>query len=125
MQLSYQQFSPVYAGLVSFACCEALNWVGAMWTALLVAGCCLVVLAGLAMWWVARMDQLEPRACWHIYRVRDYEHMEEEEEEEGEEGAVPELPDKPCTTQTEVRPGAGGHCLDGLGGPLLAACRQL
>lgn len=51
---------------------DVLNWVGAQWTALLVAGCCLVVLSTLAFWWVARMDRLEARGCWHVSHIAAY-----------------------------------------------------
>lgn len=41
--------------------CDVLNWLGGLWLALLIVGCCGVPLALAAFWWVGRMDRLEPR----------------------------------------------------------------
>lgn len=41
--------------------CDVLNWLGGLWLAVLVVGCCGVPLALAAFWWVGRMDRLERR----------------------------------------------------------------
>eukprot|EP00887_Chlorella_sp_A99_P003869 scaffold11.g3869.t1 len=112
-RLSRDAFFPVYAEVKGFFCCEAMNWAGWLWLALLASGCCLTVLCAAALWWLARFDRLEPRASCHCYRLADYRRMEEEGEgeSEGEEerggaggaGAAPlELPALPASKPSSL-----------------------
>ncbi|KAL4855091.1 Mitochondrial metalloendopeptidase OMA1 [Chlorella vulgaris] len=89
--LSFEQFNAAYMGAKSYLCCDVLNFVGGLWLALLIIGCCGLPLTLAVFFWLGRMDRLQQRGCCHMYRRGDYRLQAAAGPAAS---AVPELPQK-------------------------------